>query len=316
MPDLKRAPLSEPKRRPLAPRTDALDQTPLPKGLDRGGLRLPDVPGPGHIIGPCRLIEQIGQGGTCVVFLGAHVRLDVPLAVKVVPRDVREQDPTAVRGLRTEARVLARINHPNVVRIWDFDDAGPYPYLVLEYVDGRSLGSLLRTDGRLPVKVALRMAREVVAGLVAAHARGIIHRDIKPDNLLLTSTGDVRVADFGLALAAGTRPNLASAGPLGTAAYLAPELNSSSAIVDHRADIYSLGVTLYHAVTGRLPFDGRSRMQVILQHLREAPAAPDRLVPDVARPAAELILRMMAKSPDDRFATYADLDAALRNALP
>src|SRR5436305_1066627 len=139
-----------------APAGTDLDQTPPPKALRRAAL-LPDVPEVGSIVGPCRLIEPLGRGGTGVVFLAAHLRLGVPLAVKVVPRDVLERDPQAARGLRTEARVLARITHANVVRVWDYGETAPFPYLVLEYVAGHSLGELLRAKGRLPVLRSLRI---------------------------------------------------------------------------------------------------------------------------------------------------------------
>jgi hypothetical protein len=268
---------------------------------------------PGQILGRCLITGRIAQGSYGVVYRGLHRTLNVAVAVKVLHPDLLDRD-AAGSQFRTEAMLLARLNHPNIVRLWDFDDTVIPPYLVLEYVEGQNVADLIRRDGALPPATAVRVAQQVVDGLEAASYLGIVHRDVKPANILLTRDGQAKLADLGLAAVAGrTRPD-APVVMAGTVAYLAPEQASGSSAADLRADVYSLGATLYHMLTGRLPFDGRSALDVLLKHAREPVVPPDALSPAVSPALSAVVVRMLAKDPADRFATYGQLRETLRAA--
>ncbi|HEX4592387.1 MAG TPA: serine/threonine-protein kinase [Gemmataceae bacterium] len=290
-------------------------------------IAAPDAAGPlpvdralGSNFGKYELIAFLGRGSTSVVFEGRHRKLQIPVAVKVLHRDALANAPNLLGQLVSEAVLLAKLNHPNVVRLWDLDDEGPTPYLVLEYVRGTTLAELVNRPQPIPVAFAFAVIRQAVEGLAEAHKLGIVHRDVKPGNLLIGPDGVVKVADLGLAMMVGDRLTRQAAGPAdavpaGTAAYLAPEQALNPRTVDFRADIYSIGATIYHALTGRMPFEGRSAAQVILKHLHEPPVPPRDHNPEVTEEQSDVVLRMMAKDPGDRFASYDDVRQALARAV-
>jgi serine/threonine protein kinase len=269
----------------------------------------------GTVLGKCVLHERIGRGSSGIVFRGVHQTLKIPVAVKVLHIDGDDQDVR--RRLRAEARLLARLNHPNVVRVWDFDDAGEFPYVVLEYVQGLTLADLMNQSGRLLTPWAARVIGQVAEGLAAAEKIGIVHRDVKPANILLARDGTAKLADLGLAMMISGRistlnqPRQREA-LAGTVAYMAPEQADAAADVDFRADIYALGATFYHALTGRMPFTGRSPVEILRRHATMPPEPPHEIVPDVPPAASAVILRMMAKEPGDRHQSYDALIADLR----
>lgn len=271
----------------------------------------------GEIVGKYELVERIGQGATSVVYRGTHRKLRFSVAVKVLDRYALDADPQLRVQLVSEAVHLAQINHPNVVRLWDLEDDCPDPYLVLEYVPGGTLADLSRQKGQIPFAYAWAIIRQAVEGLAEAHKHGIVHRDVKPGNLLLANDGHVKVADLGLAIIAGKREDSPSKLEVsaGTSAYLAPEQAGDPANVDFRADIYALGATLYHALTGRLLFEGRSALELIMKHLRESPTPPGHFVSDLPAPCSAVLMKMLAKKPEDRFASYEDLKVALAQAV-
>jgi len=274
----------------------------------------------GNVFGKYELIARIGNGSTSVVYRGQHRKLRFPVAIKILNRRALETDRDLLHQLATEAILLAQINHPNVVRLWDLDDEAPDPYLVLEYVNGGTLADLIRHKGRIPFAFTWAIIRQAVEGLAAAHKQGIVHRDVKPGNLLLGDDGHVKVADLGLAIISADRRSK-RVGPnetltmAGTAAYLAPEQADNPAGATFLADMYSLGATLYHALTGRLLFEGRSTSEVLMKHLRESPEPPGHFVSDLPAPCSAVIMKMLAKRPDDRFASYEELKAALGQAV-
>ncbi|HVK18292.1 MAG TPA: serine/threonine-protein kinase [Fimbriiglobus sp.] len=256
---------------------------------------------PGDRIGPYELREPLGSGGTCLVFLGWDGSRGRPVAVKVLNWATVCDRPTALRQMRTEAAALARVKHPRVVGFVDFGFDPRWPYLVTDVVDGVPLGELVRSGGPLPPAWATHLVSQVADGLGAVWRAGLVHRDVKPDNVLVGPTGTATLIDFGLAKApalqarAPTGPELA-----GTAAYLAPEQARDSSVVDLRADVYALGVTYYEVLTGRLPFEGKNRMQVIFQHLNAAPVPPADRAPEIPPLISDLCLWMLAKNPDER----------------
>jgi serine/threonine protein kinase len=281
----------------------------------------PKPPGIGSVLGKYELVGRLGRGTTSVVYHARHLKLKMPVAVKVLNADELAHAPQLLGQLVSEAVLLAQLNHPNVVRLWDLDDEGPFPYLVLEHVQGMTLGELIDRQGPVPIQFAFAIIRQAVEGLAEAHKLGIVHRDVKPGNLLLGLDGVVKVADLGLAFVVGDRLSRQAAEgpgdtmPAGTAAYLAPEQALNPTKVDFRADVYSLGATLYHALTSLFPFEGRTSMQVIVKHLREPLVPPRHYLPDLTEEQSDLIVRMMAKDPEERFETYDDLRQALARAV-
>jgi tRNA A-37 threonylcarbamoyl transferase component Bud32 len=274
------------------------------------------TPAVGDAVGRCILTERVGRGATGLVFRALHQSLGIPVAVKVLHRDALENDRNGAQQLRTEARLLAQLNHPNIVRVWDFEESEPFPYLILEYVEGWSLSELIQQSGRLRPDRAASIMIQVAAGLAAARAIGVVHRDVKPANILLSKEGTAKLADLGLAVVlrkatARTEDAVAAEATAGTAAYMSPEQVTGGRGVDHRSDIYALGATFYHALTGQIPFQGRSRLEVMLKHTREAPVPPDQLVSEVGPALSAVVLKMMAKQPGDRHQTYEELRADL-----
>jgi serine/threonine protein kinase len=214
-----------------------------------------------------------------------------------------------------EAQLLAQLVHPNIVRVLDFEDDPARPFVVMEFVDGLSVSDLIKQCGRVAPGRAIEIALHVSEGLDAARKIGVVHRDVKPGNILLTRDGTSKLVDLGLAVVArpgnSTGVGQNSAMIEGTVGYMAPEQTLGGS-VDHRSDQYSLGCTLYQLVTGRLPFAGRSAHEVMFQHLRVPPTPPHEVAASVPRELSRVILTMMEKSPDDRFPDYGRLRAELQ----
>jgi tetratricopeptide (TPR) repeat protein len=271
----------------------------------------------GLALGKLLLTQRIGAGATGIVFRAFHQSLGIPVAVKVLRGEDVEADPSLYEQLKSEARLLAQLNHPNVVRVWDFEDHPRHPYLVLDLIEGLSLAELIQQSGRLQLDRAVEIILQAAEGLAAALAVGVIHRDVKPANILIARNGVAKLVDFGLAMVANkellAHNNClpATVAPAGTPAYMAPEQFFAPDTVDHRADIYSLGATFYHAVTGRVPFEGHSVREILLKQAHEQLAPPNEIVPGLPRAVGDLVNRMMAKSPRDRVQNYEELIAAL-----
>ena len=278
------------------------------------GSMLP--PESGTRVGTYILREKLGEGVSCHVFRGWDEALCCTVALKILNWANVYDRSAAMKQLRMEAAALSRVNHPTVVKFIDFGFDPRWPYLVTEFVEGQTLGELLRDGGALPPKWSLYLMSQMVDALGAVWNAGLVHRDIKPDNIMVGSNGIGKLIDFGLAKADAmqasqpTGPELA-----GTAAYLAPEQAKDASVVDHRADIYALGVTLYEALTGRLPFDGRNRMQVIFQHLNTPPVPPAERVPELPALASDLCLWMLTKNPADRPQNYQELRQAFDTVM-
>lgn len=262
----------------------------------------------GHI-GKYLVGRYLGHGAMGRVYLGQHPDLQLQVAIKVIDKR-HADDPRYRRQFLQEARLASQINHPNVIRIYDVDQDGDSCFMVQEYVDGGDVAALIRktTPGGLPLRDALRIATGAAAGLAAAERLHIIHRDIKPSNILITRAGEPKLADLGLArklrhatdttTADGTITQPGST--VGTPAYMAPEQILTTGQVDIRADIYSLGATLFEMVTGQPPFPGTSTEDILRRHLHDPVRDPRLLTPKLPRRVALLIMRMLAKRPEDR----------------
>jgi hypothetical protein len=261
-----------------------------------------------------RVLGLLGSGGMGTVFKAEHRLLNRPVALKVIHGRLLGR-PGAVERFRREARTAARLAHPNVVAVHDAEQAGDVHFLVLEYVDGETLDRLVRRRGPLPVAEACDYVRQAALGLQHAHEQGMVHRDLKPANLIVTPAGRVKVLDFGLAqvvreyqAADGLTPEGAL---LGTPGYLAPEQARDPRAADIRADLYSLGCTLYHLLAGRPPFPADSLLQQLLDHQDRTPRPLAEVRPDVPPELARVVARLLAKEPGRRFPSPAALAAAL-----
>ena len=216
---------------------------------------------------------RLGRGGMADVYLARDRLLERRVAVKVLFPEFAT-DPSFVARFRREAQAAANLTHPNIVAVYDWGQQGTY-FIVMEYVNGRTLADVLRTEQKLPAVRAAQVASEVAAALGFAHRNGVVHRDVKPGNILVTDNGDVKVADFGIAR--GERRHgrrLTQAGSvMGTAAYFSPE-QAQGAVLDPRSDLYSLGIVMYEMVGGRPPFNGENPVSIAYKQVHEAPAAP------------------------------------------
>ena len=251
--------------------------------------------------GRYELGEAIGIGGMAEVFRGRDVRLGRDVAVKVLRADLA-REPAFQGRFRREAQAAAGLNAPCIVSVFDTGESDGVPYIVMEYVEGRTLRDVLQSEGRLLPQRALEVVADVCAALDVAHAAGIVHRDIKPGNVMLTPRGEVKVMDFGIARAAADSSTTATqtAAVMGTAAYLSPE-QARGENVDHRSDIYSTGCMLYELVTGAPPFTGDSPVAVAYQHVREEPTPPSAYDETLPPAVDAVVLKAMAKRPAQRY---------------
>jgi serine/threonine protein kinase len=252
-------------------------------------------------LGPYRVLSRIGGGGMGDVYQGYDDSLNRPLAIKVLPPGLARHEHS-VRRFQAEAAAAARVDHPNVVPIHYIGQHDEHSFFAMQYVEGESLADRLRRRGRLPMDESLDIVEQSLLGLAAAHAQGLIHRDVKPGNILLDhATGQAVLVDFGLARTVDDEAHLTATGTIiGTVEYIAPE-QARGLPVDFRADVYALGVLWYQLLAGRLPFEADGPMSMIFQHLYEDPYPLDAAAPEVPEALRKIVLRMMAKSPDERY---------------
>src|SRR5215469_15619473 len=261
----------------------------------------------------------VGRGGMAEVFRARDIRLDRLVAVKTLREDLA-RDATFQARFRREAQSAASLNHPSIVAVYDTGEDGSgsshVPYIVMEYVDGRTLRDLLRDDRRLLPERALEITDGVLRALDYSHRNGIVHRDIKPGNVMLNRQGEIKVMDFGIARATSDAQATMTqtAQVIGTAQYLSPE-QARGERVDQRSDLYSVGCLLYELLTGRPPFTGDSPVAIAYQHVRENPIPPSRVDPDLPAWADPIVLHAMAKDPADRYQTAAEMRNDIQRAL-
>ncbi|MFV2066710.1 MAG: serine/threonine protein kinase [Pirellulales bacterium] len=268
----------------------------------------------GFFLGKYKLLGLLGRGGMSHVYLAEHIMMERRVAIKVLPHS-RVEDSSYLERFKLEARAAASLDHPNIVRAYDTDHQDKTYYLVMEYVKGRDLQVLVQEEGPLDYDVAANYIAQVAEGLQHAHDAGLIHRDIKPANCLVDQKGVVKVLDMGLAkFSSSERPSLTIAhdeNVLGTADYLAPEQALSSHDVDHRADIYSLGCTLYYLLTGHPPFPEGTLPQRLMMHQTKAPRSIYKDRSDAPQGLVNICNHMMVKSPDGRFQTSREVSQTL-----
>ena len=291
-------------------------------------------------LGGYRIQKELGRGAMGAVYLAKQLSLDRNVALKVIQAKWASH-PTFVARFMREAYAAAQLTHHNVVQIYDLGAEKDTNFFSMEFVNGENLADLVKRSGKLDVEEAVGYVIQAARGLAFAHSQGMVHRDVKPANLMINNQGIVKVADLGLvktpdvseegeitsdgelintgrggsSLAAATANVTMANVAMGTPAYMAPEQSENAAGVDHRADIYSLGCTLYVLLTGRPPFEGASAMEVISKHREEAAVRPDAIVQRVPRYVADIVMKMVAKDPNDRYQSFAEVIEALEGVL-
>ena len=260
------------------------------------------------------LIEElVGVGGMCNVYRAFDAEALQTVAVKML-RDEYAADEEYLRRFRNESRAINALSHPNIVKIYDVVLDAPNPYLVMEYVSGITLKEYIDRKKPLPGRTAANIAGLVLTALQCAHENGIVHRDVKPQNIMVTEKGEVKVMDFGIARFAMSQSHTIDGNAIGSVHYISPEQALGGA-VDQRTDIYSVGVILFEMLCGRLPFDGESPVSVALQQVEQSPKALRSLNPNVPVGLEQITLHAMAKNPDDRYANCGEMIADLRRWL-
>ena len=270
----------------------------------------------GFFLGSYRLLRPLGKGGMGVVYLGEHHVMKRLMALKILPPESCS-DPRRIERFKQEARAAAQLDHPNIVRAYDFAEAGNKLFIAMEYVDGIDLRHSVIRDGTMSVSSALDVMKQTAAGLAHAHERGVIHRDIKPANLLLRTDGVIKISDMGLArlgwkdMGSGEKQRL-----MGTADFAAPEQVIDSDQVDARSDIYGLGCTIYFLLTSKPPYLGESVTQRLAQHQTKPVPDVREICTECPAAVAEMLLRMMAKRPEDRPNSVLELQAWINRVSP
>jgi serine/threonine protein kinase len=313
-PSLARESSRQPAPKPLPPPTIHAGQADSPAGDAAAAATFIGLGQLGHY----ELTGVLGRGGMATVYRAKHINLKKPVAIKILPSRVAH-DPAAVARFQREMEAVGQLDHPNIVRATDAGQIDDAYYLVMELVEGEDLGKLVARLGRVPIPEACELIRQAAVGLQHAHEHGLVHRDIKPSNLMLTPQGRIKILDMGLARLRGRQHAdgelTATGAVMGTADYMAPEQGTDTHSVDIRADLYSLGCTLYQLLAGQPPFAGsefntpikkiRAHARAPIPSIRDAvPGAPDALV--------EVLTRLMAKWPGQRYATPGELARALK----
>lgn len=264
---------------------------------------------PGDRLGRYTLLERLGDGGMGVVYKAHDAELHRIVALKVLPPEVCRH-PDHLQRFRAEAQAHARLNHPNVLTLYSLMELSAGEVLVLEYVEGQTLAQRIRAQGPLPIGEAIRLFVQVLEGVTHIHRRGVVHRDLKPSNLFVTADGNVKIMDFGVARILDGDDATQHSTMAGTLLYMSPEQINGRG-TDYRSDVYTLGVTLFEAITGRLPFERRTDFALMHAHVQESPPRPKEFARRVPRELEWVILKAIDKDPARRFQTANEFRVAL-----
>ena len=257
------------------------------------------------------VLEKIGTGGMSVVYKAKDHKLNRFVAVKILKQEFSD-NANFVSKFRVEAQAAAGLMHPNIVNVYDVGDEHGMYYIVMELVDGITLKKYIEKKSRLSTKEAVSIAIQVAMGLEAAHRNHIIHRDIKPQNIIISKDGKVKVTDFGIAKAATS--NTITSNVMGSVHYTSPE-QARGGYSDERSDIYSLGITIFEMLTGRVPFNGETTVAIAIKHIQEPMPSPRDFVPDIPVSVERIVLKCCEKSPDRRYQNITELIADLKQSL-
>ncbi len=256
----------------------------------------------------CKILEKIGQGGMGAVYKAQHLTLDKTVCIKVLAPNL-SKDSRNIDFFLREARSVAKLEHPNIVQVYNFGEENKAYYIIMSYINGRSLDAVIKENGAFTLEEASTLIINVLEGLEHAHSKTIIHRDIKPANILLDETGKAKIVDFGLARSITEEKELTMAGEMiGTAYFMSPE-QCLALKVDHRADLYSIGATFFYLITGRYPFEGATSIEVIHKQVSEPLPNIIRILPEAPLWVSKILEKSMTKKPDDRYQTAAELKA-------
>ena len=274
---------------------------------EREGYQTPSLVG--QVVAGCRLDRRLGASSRGV-YVGEHLVLGIPVCVKLVPASLADWSPAEVERFLRGARAAARVEHPNVVPVLNAGREQDHYYVVRRYIDGTPLDETLRNGGAMPVADALACAHDVALGLAAAHHMHVIHRDVKPGNIILTREGGANVIDFGLARPLDPRGISSTGEVIGTPQYMSPE-QCDGDLLDARADVYSLGATLCHMLAGHPPFEADTLVALLRLQISEEPAPLRTLEVSVPNAVNDVVMRMLAKSREERYASMEDVASAL-----
>src|ERR671925_2020203 len=258
--------------------------------------------------GRYRIVRKLGSGGMANVYLAEDEELGRRVAIKVL-NERHANDDSFIERFRREAKNAAGLSHPNIVSIYDRGEAEGTYYIAMEYLSGRSLKELIVSRGPTPIKIAIEYTRQMLAAVGFAHRHGIVHRDIKPHNVVVDADGRLKVTDFGIARS-GSSQMTEVGSIIGTAQYLSPE-QARGAPVDQRSDVYSIGIVLYEMLTGSVPFTGETPLEIAMKHLSAVPEPPSAKRPEVPRALDLVVLRALAKNHEDRYGSAEEMDADL-----
>ncbi|AET70130.1 protein kinase family protein with PASTA domain [Desulfosporosinus orientis DSM 765] len=261
--------------------------------------------------GRYEVLERIGAGGMAIVYKAKDLLLNRVVTIKVL-REQFVTDEDFIRRFRREAQSAASLSHPNIVSIYDVGKDGDTEYIVMEYVEGRNLKEIIREYAPLSTDQAINLARQITGAIQNAHENHIIHRDIKPHNILVTAEGNVKVTDFGIARAVSSATVTHTGDIVGSVHYLSPE-QAKGIQSNERSDIYSLGIVLYELLTGKVPYDGETPIAIALKHLQQDPEPPSRLNPRISKDFEAVIMRAISKSPEQRYSSAKELLEDLNN---
>jgi serine/threonine-protein kinase len=271
---------------------------------------------PMEYFGEFKLLEKLGEGGMGAVFKAQETLANRVVALKVLRKNFAG-NPGFVERFDREAKLAGSLNHPNVVTCHNAGTAHGIQYLVMEFIEGETLKARLKREGgKLSEADALRIIGQTAKGLAHAHEKGVVHRDVKPDNILLGKDGSVKISDFGTAKSFVDEDSLSRTGVIiGTPYYISPEQVRAEKTIDHRADLYALGGTLYHALTGRVPFEAPTAMQIMRCHLQDELENPADICPGLSAGAVQIVTKLMAKSTDERYQNASDVAEDIERVL-
>lgn len=269
----------------------------------------------GYLLGDrYRIVDSLGEGGMANVYLAEDIILHRKVAVKMLREDLQKADPATIKRFQREALATSELSHPNIVSVFDVTSWHGIPYMVMEYVDGPNLKEYIQKNKPLPLAHVIAIMDQILSAVFLAHKHNVIHRDLKPQNILMDQNGNVKIADFGIALALSetdlTRTNMA----MGSVHYMSPE-QTRGGVVTKQSDIYSLGIILYELITGQVPFAGETAVSVALKHVQDRIPSVRKFNPAVPQALENVILQATAKDPRDRYASCADMKHALDVSL-